>query len=187
MMSLVHRSVYQYFLFCLLISITLIKKAIMESHLHPGIGIARSTDSPESTTICSSIATKPKKEPETKASAYKEAKDKSESESTRDQGPSNQSSLRVCVPNEHPTSCTRDSSRCLDQTSDDNDSSVFEDIFYSPLEYSDDEELIFNPNRMEKLGSGGFGACYKTSRIPDGVDIAVKLTTIDDEYYDNAW
>jgi hypothetical protein len=161
----------------------------MDSHLHPGTGIARITDAPESTTICSSIAPNPTKEPGTKASAYKEAKDESESESTNDQGPSRQSSLRkgARVPNEHPTSGTRDSSRCLDQTSDDNDSSEFEDIFYSPLEYSDDEELIFNPKRMEKLGSGGFGACYKTSRIPDGVDIAVKISTIDDEYYDNAW
>lgn len=163
----------------------------MDSRLHPGTRIARNTDSPESTTICSSIATKPTEEPGTKASSYKEAKDesKSESKSTLDQGSSSQSSLRkgALVPNEHPTSGTRDSSRCLDQTSDDNDSSEFEDIFYSPLEYSDDEELIFNPKRMEKLGSGGFGACYKTSRIPDGLDIAVKISTIDDEYYDNAW
>lgn len=49
-----------------------------------------------------------------------------------------------------------------------------DDWFSSPDE--DDEGLIFDESFMKLLGKGGFGACYKTVRVSDGMEIAVKVT-----------
>lgn len=145
------------------------------------------SQSPESATACSSKATNTVDNP-SRISPNRTA-NKNDAESIRPDEQSRQSNLHKSPLNsgEHPTCATPDSSRCLDQTSEEDDSSEYEDIFYSTLEYSDAEELIFDHKSMEKLGSGGFGSCYKTIRIPDGIDIAVKISTIDDEYSENAW